>query len=354
MVMVVRYFITRGLILVFYLVIGSMAEAQDLKKKEQDDLLNGSETENDPPVRWYINRICEELIFQSGFEPQSKIIPNTANPHADADIVGIDTSLSEKNDWVNELDNHPDIGDFMLQYQGGDTSMRYAKIIPEPGNPANHVLHFWLDQPNVNGKKGRIQGNIYGGNGLKEFYQSVRIFLHEDFQMVRSYPDKIHWLTIAEFWNNIIWNQNVPYGFRITLGVGKSTSHESDLHFILDAQDSKLFKDGKQKYITKWAETNDDIQVPVGKWFTLEYYYKEGDNNNGRFYMTITTEGESKKTVFDVTAFTHNTKDPHPDGVSHFNPIKLYTSKKLIDFMGSNNKTLQIYWDDFKLWKNKN
>ena len=51
--------------------------------------------------------------------------------------------------------------------------------------------------------------------------------------------------------------------------------------------------------------------------------------------------------------FTHNSKDPGPDGVSDFNPLKLYTSKSLIDFMRKNGKTLQIYWDDFKLWKNK-
>ena len=107
------------------------------------------------------------LIFQSGFEPDSRVIPRDS----DADITGIDHSLAGNNDWVNDLDNHPDIGNFNLQYQGGDSTMRFARIIPEPGNPENHVLHFWLNEPNVNGKKGRIQANIYGGKGIKEFYQ---------------------------------------------------------------------------------------------------------------------------------------------------------------------------------------
>lgn len=295
----------------------------------------------------------QELIFQSGFEPESKVVPKNTSPDSDSDIIGKDVSLPKNNDWVNDFDNHPDIGDFMLQYQGGDESMRFAKIIPEPGNLKNHVLHFWLDKPNVGGKKGRIQGNIYGGKGLKEFYQSERIFLHEDFNQVRKFPDKIHWLTIAEFWNNVTWRQDVPYGFRITLGIGKPTASESDLYFILDAQDCELFEDGKQKYTTLWAVSNEDVKVPIGKWFTLEYYYKEGDANNGRFYMTIQPEGEKKVVIFDVNRVTHNSKDPDPDGVSDFNPIKLYTSKKLIDYMLDNNKTLQIYWDDFKLWKNK-
>jgi hypothetical protein len=291
-----------------------------------------------------------ELIFQSGFEPDSKVIAKGS----DSDITGKDLSVSAPNDWVDDFDKHPEVGTFNLQYQGGDSTQRFAKIVPEPGNPQNHVLFFWLDAPNVNGSKGRIQGNIYGGEkGLKEFYQSERIFLHDDFNTVRTFPNKISWLTIAEFWNNVTWSQKVPYGFRITLGIGKPVAGESDLCFIIDGQDCQLFEDGSQKYTTLWSEINQNVKVPVGKWFTLEYYYKEGDAQNGKFYMSIQPEGESKKVIFDLTRVTHNSKDPNPDGVTEFNPLKLYTSKQLIEYMKSQGKTLQIYWDDFKLWKNK-
>lgn len=290
------------------------------------------------------------LIFQSGFEPESKVIPLGS----DADITGKDLSLNEKNDWITNLDENSLVGNFNLQYQGGDSTQRFAKIVPEPGNPENHVLWFWLNEPNVGGSKGRIQANIYGGKtGLKEFYQTVRIFLPEDMNTVRTFPEKIHWLTIAEFWNNITWSQNVPYGFRVTLGLGKPTEAESDLYFILDGQDCRLFEDGSQKYTTLWSEINQNTKVPIGQWFTLEYYYKEGNAANGRFYMTVQPEGKKKEVIFDITAFTHNSHDPNPNGVTDFNPLKLYTSKKLIDYMNSKGKTLQIYWDDFKLWKDK-
>lgn len=290
-----------------------------------------------------------QLIFQSGFEHQSKVVARGA----DSDIVGSDKTLRKKSDW-DALDEHPNIGNFNIQYQGGDSTMRYARIVPEPGNASNHVLHFWLDKPNVgNRSKGRIQANIYGNNGLKEIYQSVRMFLPEDMNTVRTYPAKIHWLTIAEFWNNITWSQEVPYGFRITLGIGKPVAPASDLYFILDAQDCELFENGRQKYTTIWAETNENVKVPIGKWFTMEYYYKEGDNNTGRFYLSITPEGGKKHVVLDVRKITHHTRDPAPDGIAHFNPLKLYTSKELIAHMKSQDKTLQIYWDDFKLWKDK-
>jgi len=290
------------------------------------------------------------LIFQSGFEPNSKVVASGS----EADITGADLSMPDHNDWVKDLDDNPAIGKFSLQYQGGDESQRFAKIIPEPGNPSNHVLQFWLNEPNVGGSKGRIQGNLYGAKtGLKEFYQSERIFLPADFNTVRTFPDIISWLTIAEFWNNVTWSQTVPYGFRITLGIGKPVTTESDLYFIIDGQDCELFSDGSQKYTTLWSETNQKVKVPIEKWFTLEYYYKEGNAQDGRFYMTITSEGVEKQVIFDLTKVTHNSTDPNPNGVSDFNPIKLYTSKKLIEYMHGEGKTLQIYWDDFKLWKDK-
>jgi hypothetical protein len=289
------------------------------------------------------------LIFQSGFEPTSKVIPSGS----DADITGIDHSLPDHNDWVTDLDNNPDIGNFSLQYQGGDSTQRFAKIIPEPGNTSNHVLQFWLNDANVEASKGRIQANLYGNRGMKEFYQSERVFLTNDFNTVRTFPDVINWLTIAEFWNNITWSQTIPYGFRITLGIGKPVKTESDLYFILDAQNCELFADGSQKYTTLWSATNQKQKIPIGQWFTLEYYYKEGNAENGRFWMTIQPDGEAKTTIFDLTAITHNSKDPNPDGVTDFNPLKLYTSKSLIDYMHSQGKNLQIYWDDFKLWKDR-
>jgi hypothetical protein len=290
-----------------------------------------------------------QLLFQSGFEPASQVVLS----RSDADITGRDNSAVSHNDWINDLDNHPDIGNFNLQYQGGDSTMRFARIVPEPGKPSNHVLHFWLDKPNVEGSKGRIQANLYGNKGMKAFYQSVRMFLPADFNTVRTFPKEIHWLTIAEFWNNITWSQTVPYGFRITLGIGKPAAAESDLYFIIDAQDCQLFADGRQKYTTIWSETNREIKVPLEKWFTMEYYYQEGDQNNGRFYMAIMPEGNKKQVIFDIRKITHNTLDPKPDGVTDFNPLKLYTSKELIQYMGSKGKTLQIYWDDFKLWKDR-
>jgi hypothetical protein len=290
-----------------------------------------------------------ELVFQSGFEPASRVVSSGA----DADIVGKEQATGMSGDWVQDLDHHPEVGEFTLQYQGGDDSQRFARIVPEPGNPDNHVLHFWLREANVNGKKGRVQANLYGGRGWKEFYQSVRIYLPEDFSALRSFPDAISWLTIAEYWNNITWNPSVPHGFRITLGIGKAPGAGRALHFMVDAEDGRRLPDGRQVYTTLWSDVNHWVAVPIGRWFTAEYYYREGDDEHGRYQMSIQPEGGERVVVFDGARLTHNSADPAPDGVSDFNPMKLYTSRRLLEHMKSRGKTLQIYWDDFELWKNR-
>lgn len=71
--------------------------------------------------------------------------------------------------------------------------------------------------------------------------------------------------------------------------------------------------------------------------------------SDGRLYLR---HGEYLM-VYDISKITHNTSDPDPDGVTDFNPMKLYTSRQLINCMHSQGKTLQIYLDDFKLWKNR-
>lgn len=306
------------------------------------------------------------LVFQSGFEgtcrvgPDPTERPDPAHPgFAPQVITGVDHTLGQKNNWVADLDHNPEADKFMIQYTGGDSTQRWARIIPEPGNPANKVLAFHLNdswEADAHQVKARVQTALYGiKSGYKEFYQSVRVFLPEDFRALRKYPDKIRalrkypdkieWLTISEFWNNTWWMPTDKHGFRITLGIGKPGKEEEDLCFILNAENTGQ--------IEVWNANQHLVKVPIGQWFTMDYYFKEGDAKTGRFYMAITPQGGARQVVFDVKNYTHNTTDPSPDGLTDYNPMKLYTSKEVVSFMQAQGKPLEIYWDDFKLWKNK-
>ncbi len=50
-----------------------------------------------------------------------------------------------------------------------------------------------------------------------------------------------------------------------------------------------------------WKETNREVPVPVGKWMTVEYSFKEGDAKTGRFSRAITPEGGRREVVLDIT-----------------------------------------------------
>ena len=293
------------------------------------------------------------LVFQSGFEPSCQIIPNGTN--GTDRIIGKDATLASNNDWdaleTSVLSSRP-----YFNYNGGDSVKRAARLATDPTNTSNRVLHYrlsdhWPDGGNGS-VKARVQYEFYNiKTGYKEYYQSVRMFLPSSFDLLKKYPSSINWLTIVEIWNNITWNQTVPNRYRLTLGIGKLVPSESDLCFIVEGQDCLLNPDGSQKYTTLWSQQAPQVKLPVGKWFTMEYYFKEGNRQQGRFYMTIQPEGGQRQLVFDITNFTHNSADPAPDGVTHFNPMKLYTSKELVDYMKAQGQSLNIYWDDLRIWK---
>jgi hypothetical protein len=292
-----------------------------------------------------------ELVFQSGFEGTTEVVSDGGNDYGASfeRITGIDNTLTPKNNWDTDWMATLSGGKMQVQYTGGDATKRFARVITDPTKANNKVLHYWLNDswPADGGQlKSRIQTNLYGiKTGYKEFYQSVRLYLTEDFNALRDYPGKITWCTLSEFWNNEWWVTNEPYGFRITLGVGKPGSATEDLNFILNAENA-----GQTEV---WNGNNTTTKVPIGKWFTMDYYFKEGNKDNGRFWMAITPDGQTTQVVFDVHNYTHMTTDPAPNGLTGFNPMKLYTGSYFVDYVKSKGKTLQIYWDDYKLWKNK-
>lgn len=293
-----------------------------------------------PPV------VVEQLVFQSGFEGNSAVVGDGGNDFGAQieRLSGLDNTLTIKNNWNKDWPN----GKMQVQYTGGKDTQRFAKVVTDPTNAGNKVLHFWLNDSWIadgGALKSRVQTNLYSINpGYTEIYQSVRVFLTEDFNALKTYPSKITWCTLSEFWNNEWWIPNNS-GFRITLGIGKPNSSASDLNFILNAEN-----DGQKEV---WNADNAKIKVPIGKWFKMDYYFKEGNKNTGRFWMAITPDGEATQVVFDVHDYTHNTTDPAPNGVTSFNPMKLYTGSYYVEYVKKQGKTLQIYWDDYKLWKNK-
>src|SRR5690606_3185931 len=118
--------------------------------------------------------------------------------------------------------------------------------------------------------------------------------------------------TLFELWNNKVWG-SAPTPFRISLNMVKPTKVVgSNLYLRLTAQ--KYSSSGS--YATVWDTTATAYDIPFGKWAKIEYYTKEGDQQNGRFYLAITPDGESKTVVFDVHNYTHSPDATTTDGIT--------------------------------------
>jgi hypothetical protein len=244
-----------------------------------------------------------------------------------------------------------DPGALTVHYQDGDVTQRSATILPDPANPSNTVLQFLLKSANVlddNGvaTKGRVQLNAYDTEAVRsrEVRFSTRMKLGADVDLLRSMSKTFDWLTISEWWNNGGWTGQA-YPFRISVNIAKpSATAGSALRFVVHAQ---VLDVATNKWNTTiWTVTNTTVAVPTGQWATLEYHFRQGNATEGRFYLAVVPDGGSRQVVFDVKGWTHHPSDPAPDGLTHLNPLKLYTSNTVIDHVRNAGGTLGVLWDD--------
>ncbi len=290
-----------------------------------------------------------ELIFHSGFEPGVQ----TTDPEDDndIDIIGSDGSMPGFDDWVNDLETHSNIGYFKVQFQGGDATMRNAEIVPDPLDPSNNTLRFWAREVN-SGNNGRVQGNIYNSdNGFSNMFYSVRLFIPEDFNLLLNSNLSGDLLTLMEFWNNANWDDE-DYMYRMKVNLRKNGSAPGPIRMKVTGQERKPDNTGWGDDI--WEILNTSFVVPVEQWMTIKIYFVEGDDCTGRFIVSVTPEGGSETIVHNVRNFTHHPDNTAPDGLTDFNPIKLYSDDDVVNYFldHGDDEMLNLYWDDFELWKN--
>ncbi|MBC7807894.1 MAG: hypothetical protein H7145_17315 [Akkermansiaceae bacterium] len=309
------------------------------------------------------------ILFNTGFEGTTHLSAATGpyfhgHPEQYEDFRGNDPTVPAPNDWA-WIAADPVLGTLRIYHEGGDESQRFARVVPDEADPTNRVLRFWIGEPNVAARepavlhpKSRVQAELYGNTGLRELYQSVRMRFHPDFALLKQYPHSFSWLTLAEFWNKPFWSEvsadaPMPFPFRISLGVKKlAAGPVNALYFGVESQ---IMASPPPDFQVAgiWHETNTDFAVPVGSWMTLDTYYREGDRDTGRFFCAVTPDSGPRRVLFDIHDWTYHPQNPAPDGLTHYNPIKLYTSAGIVEFLRHQGAALQVDWDDFALWSGR-
>lgn len=243
-----------------------------------------------------------------------------------------------------------------IMYEGGGQNDRRAHIIADPTRKGNHVFSFWIKNARVPGQakgkhKGRIQMNLSDFSRTAAF-QRYRLYLPPDMALYSQFPEMNSWFTINELWMGERW-KNHPYPFRLSLKIGKPEGVGKPLYFLVVASMADGGKSRNINWKQTWAEVAPDYQIPVGEWLDVEVGYKAGNNNTGRFYMGIKREHEADyTTVFDITNWTYHPGSPEPVPMSSWQPLKVYTSSKIIDFIRDKGGMTELYFDDVEIYGN--
>lgn len=237
-------------------------------------------------------------------------------------------------------------------YEGGDPSARVAKVVTDPTDKENHVLQYWLKQARVPGqRKGRFKGRIQlavSNLNLTQTYQRFRMYLHPDLVHYRSYPGVNTWFTINELWFGAQWKGH-PHPFRITLTIGKEKGVGQPLRFLATGEATA---GRRAPWKAVWHSFDPNFEVPIGEWMDIEMGYRQGDRNTGRFYLGVKRRSDTRiTTVIDVHDWTYNPKSPRPVPMTHWNPLKLYTSSAIIDHIRNSGGVTQIFFDDLEIRK---
>ncbi len=315
-----------------------------------------------------------ELVFRGGFEPNSTGVLASGTT-AFVDLAGYDAPTSAYNFWGGGsvssrledrlLTSYTGVktGQFKIYYQPPHPSTQtYAKFKNDPALNGNRVLQFYLGEA-ADSSLGRIQADLYNNQNWKIFYYSVRVYFPSSgLQKLESLPGSFYdgtnrsWLTIAEFFHQPLWrnldanpDNDMPHPSRISLGIDKGTAVGGKMFFRVTMDEAYKDGAGKWDWDGLWSSQATGYTIPYNTWLTLEVFVRENKASYGRFYATIKPDNGSKVVLFNIAGSTLHRSASDYRGYEAFNPMKLYTSKRLIDHVRNEGGALEVLWDDWTL-----
>lgn len=263
----------------------------------------------------------------------------------EGNMENVTISGGSLNGW-SALKSHAYI-DGLYFNNSGSSTYAFQQIRKDPVNNTQNVLYAQTidDDPNTGGTS-RAQMTVDLKTRIDVMHTSHRIYLNPDIAYLTNYSSTIRWFTLFEMWNLRDNSQGGdPAGSsRMSLSLFKDTGAGKPLYWHIAHE----YMQPNEKII--WQKTS-TAAIPFGKWFTMDIYIKRGDAGTGKFKLVITEDGGQPVTVFDITDSNQYPGKPELY-INQWQPFKLYTSDQIMDWMRSNNKTISVYYNDYKWYKN--
>ena len=257
----------------------------------------------------------EELIFKSGFEGSTKIVPHQDIRHT---IKGQDGNFSWETDLpqaepADAYNGNSRSPRFFYLDTGGKSAdpwvdTRIEKVIGHDGKPTN-ALYMGVkgDYPSGDdaAKRTRNEFSLYPPTDFKQGYVS-------------------YWMKLQENYKDV-WPEG--YGQRMVMELKERSDmglQQYRTNITVERRGEELFwgMNGIQtlpNVDVEFSAVNTDIPVPTGEWFKIEMFFRQGDENNGRLWFAV-----NGQEIADYRGRTQHESEPQP---LHFWSIfKLYTN----------------------------
>ncbi len=304
------------------------------------------------------------VVFASGFEGSTQV--TTTGQIQTDDIAGVDPSAGGPSDWGRDLDDRPEIGAFVIAYDGGNTGDRSARVIDDPSalTPANRVLQYRLASANVLDPtglplEGRIQGTLQDLVGVRDLYASRRLRLVSDVALLTSFAGAIgapvpdgsdSGIVLFEAWNGPDGAAG-PLPFRVVLDAVRPAGASAPLRLRARGQARDATT---RRYTTVWSRDSAvSLSALAGRWLRLDTYVADGRAESGRFWVSLAPDGGAAETVFDVVATTVHPDDPALDGFADIEVLDLEAPRDLLTDLDARGQALELHVDDLVLYSGR-
>lgn len=271
------------------------------------------------------------LLFQTGFAGTSVASSGTQT----ATFSGTDPDYTELSAWAG-LEGGDRIDAFFINYEAGTASQRFAAIAVDPEDALNPVVQFRINEPHIYegaAMKGRVSAIMEGLKGVYGFSQTIRLRLDPSLSVLGAWDKKIDWLTLFEFW--------CGQDDRLTVSLYKDAGAGQPIRWRFTKDHMGWFG-----WIRDWEAVAAGHDIAFGTWMKIGLAAKVGEEGKAGAWLGI-EEGGSWTTVLESTKAIGK-----PSGFTKLNPMKLYTSDHLIDYVSGSGATLEVLWDDWRLWLN--
>jgi hypothetical protein len=233
----------------------------------------------------------------------------------------------------------------------GSPSYAYQSIVTKDGRTAMYSRVIAQD-PAVTTATTRAQMTLGFKSTHRQqvYHSSHRMYLGTGLTELKYYPDLIHWFGIFEIWNQVLPGVSGTGSARWGIGINKDDGSGSPLYWRLEGQYMQA-GGGKQPFDPLFPEVhNKTVPIPFGKWVTLDFYFKRGSGSNGAIKVTMTPDGGVTETLFNIK---NHTIDPRNSGLypAAWQPMKLYTSKEILDWMRARGKAIDAWYNDLRWYR---